>query len=81
MTFMIGQQVEVSAQCAEIVAIDIKRGKQLVTVRFSDGSIRKTPAAFVSVVEFAPAEDPRALVAELRRESRARTWRHANPRG
>lgn len=67
MTTWIGKEVEVSAKVATVIGEETKRGKAILTVKFEDGTIRKTPAAMVSTVEFAPP----ASFAELAREHRA----------
>lgn len=57
MTYQIDQTVLNNAKLATVIAIDVKRGKQILTIRFEDGSERKTPAACVSPdVQFAPAD-------------------------
>lgn len=55
MAYEIGTEVQMSAETVTVVAVETKRGKNLYTVRRADGSLRKTPEAFLSTVQFAPA--------------------------
>ena len=55
MSYEIGTEVQMSAETVTVVAVEAKRGRNLYTVRPADGSLRKTPEAFLSTVEFAPA--------------------------
>jgi len=77
MTYEIAQNVECAARIAEIIAIDLKRGKQILTVRFADnGEVRKTMAAMVTLTKFAPAEPLGQLLTEIKREARVRALRN-----
>lgn len=55
MAYEIGTEVQMSAETVTVVAVEVKRGKPLYTVRRADGSLRKTVEAMLSTVEFAPA--------------------------
>lgn len=55
MAYEIGTEVQHSAETVTVVAVEMKRGKNLYTVRRADGSNRKVPEALLSTVEFAPA--------------------------